>query len=98
MEILITMTGLQHYIEPEELNPHQQVILKKEPENKYDQEAIAIYLNDTIKIGYVANSVHTQAKGTYSAGRLYDKIPEMTKAKILVIMHQCAIGVVSIEK
>lgn len=62
MEILITMTGLQHYIEPEELNPHQEVILKKEPENKYDQEAIAIYLNDTIKIGYVANSVHTQAK------------------------------------
>lgn len=97
MEIMITITGIQHYIEPEELNPNQEISLKKEPNNKFDSEAIAVYINDSMQIGYVAKSTHTQAKGTYSAGRLYDKIGETCKAKILVLIHNTAIATVSIE-
>ena len=50
------------------------VKLVKEPENDYDLEAIRVELRYAGKSGYVANSVNTVAKGTYSGGRLYDKI------------------------
>lgn len=50
------------------------VKLEKEPENTYDQEAICVKLRYAGKSGYVANSVKTVVKGTYSGGRLYDKI------------------------
>lgn len=98
MEILLTITALQHHIESEDLNPNQEVILKKEPSNKFDTEAIAVYINETKQIGYIANSTHTKAKGTYSAGRLYDKIPNESKAKILVVFHHSAIALIQLEK
>lgn len=97
MEILLTLTGIDHYIDPEELEPNQEVILRKEPSNKKDKEAIAIYIKDTVKIGYVANSVYSVAKGTYSAGRLYDKVENEAKAVIQVILRNSAIMVISIE-
>lgn len=97
MEILLTLTGIDHYIDPEELEPDQEVILRKEPSNKKDKEAIAVYIKDTVKIGYVANSVYSVAKGTYSAGRLYDKVENESKAVIQVILRNSAIMVISIE-
>lgn len=97
MEILLTLTGIDHYIDPEELEPNQKVILRKEPSNKKDTEAIAVYIKDTVKIGYVANSVYSVAKGTYSAGRLYDKVDSEAKAVIQVILRNSAIMVISIE-
>ena len=97
MEILLTLTGIDHYIDPEELEPNQEVILRKEQSNKKDKEAIAVYIKDTVKIGYVANSVYSVAKGTYSAGRLYDKVDSEAKAVIQVILRNSAIMVISIE-
>lgn len=97
MEILLTLTGIDHYIDPEELEPNQEVILRKEPSNKKDKEAIAVYIKDTVKIGYVANSVYSVAKGTYSAGRLHDKVDNEAKAVIQVILRNSAIMVISIE-
>lgn len=97
MEILLTLTGIEHHIDPEELEPNQEVILRKEPSNKKDKEAIAVYIKDTVKIGYVANSVYSVAKGTYSAGRLYDKVENESKAVIQVILRNSAIMVISIE-
>lgn len=98
MEVMITITGIKHYIDVMELQPKQEVLLKKDFNNKYDLEAIAVYLNESMQIGYVANSIHTQAKGTYSSGRLYDKITDDVKAKILVVLHDSAIAVVDIDK
>ena len=62
-------------------------ILSKEKDNLHDDEAIIAAdfdveetenLTDIIELDeedarYVANSVNTVARGTYSAGRLYDK-------------------------
>lgn len=48
--------------------------IEKDLNNPYDDEAIAVYDKHDAKCGYVANSVDTVARGTYSAGRLYDKI------------------------
>lgn len=45
----------------------------KDTDNTYDDEAIAVYQELGVKCGYVANSVDTVARGTYSAGRIYDK-------------------------
>lgn len=45
----------------------------KETDNTYDDEAIAVFQELGVKCGYVANSVDTVARGTYSAGRIYDK-------------------------
>jgi len=58
--------------------------LVKEPDNDYDNEAIAIRLDDK-KIGYVANSRNTVFKGTMSAGRIYDKINDMQQAEVILI-------------
>lgn len=97
MDYMITITGISHFIESTDLEAHQKVILKKEPSNKYDKEAIGVYMNDTIQIGYVANSIHTVAKGTYSAGRLYDKIGDNVVAEILVVIHHVAIASLSVN-
>lgn len=50
--------------------------LKKETDNPYDDEAIAVYDHHKIKCGYVANSVHSVARGTYSAGRILDLLSQ----------------------
>ena len=66
--------------------------LVKEPENDYDMEAIRIELRYAGKSGYVANSVKTVAKGTYSAGRLYDKILDEDYAKVIFIIQDTIIA------
>jgi hypothetical protein len=68
------------------------VKLVKEPDNKYDAEAIACEMRYFGKIGYVSNSVQTVAKGTMSAGRLYDKISDEYFAKIKFITGEVAIA------
>ena len=56
----------------------------KEPDNPHDMEAIAVK-SDNKTVAYVANSVHTVVKGTMSAGRLYDKIENVAKAKVIFV-------------
>lgn len=62
--------------------------LVKEPENDYDSEAIRVELRYAGTSGYVANSVKTVAKGTYSGGRLYDKILDVDYGKVEFILHE----------
>lgn len=68
------------------------VKLQKEPDNKYDCEAIACEMRYFGKIGYVSNSTNTVARGTMSAGRLYDKISDEYFAKIRFIIGSDAIA------
>ncbi|WP_405294240.1 HIRAN domain-containing protein [Methanobrevibacter sp.] len=75
------------------------VKLVKEPENKYDDEAIACEMRYFGKIGYVSNSIQTVIRGTMSAGRLYDKISDEYFAKIQFIKGKNVIAkVLSIEE
>lgn len=92
MSIFITITGFYYDVETKELNPNQTVILRKEPTNTYDKEAIMVLKEDLTKIGYVANSWKTQAKGTYSAGRLYDKMENESQAKICFVTNEIVIA------
>lgn len=99
MEILLTVVGIQYYCDEGDIEPGQEVTLIKEPSNKYDKEAIAVLSGSKglEKIGYIANSIKTVAKGSYSAGRLYDKIPDSIKAKIILVLDEVAVCKVEIE-
>lgn len=97
MDIMFTITGIDYYYDTDELTVNQEIILRKEPTNKIDGEAIAVYTQDFKKIGYIANSVRTVAKGSYSAGRLYDKISFEESARILLVIHHSAIGMISLK-
>lgn len=68
------------------------VKLIKEPDNKYDTEAIACEMRHFGKIGYVANSTNTVVKGCMSSGRVFDKIEDEYFAKIKFITGHTAIA------
>ena len=71
--------------------PGQTLVLKKDPDNPYDDEAILVYDRKGNKCGYVANSVSSVARGTYSAGRLCEKILEEQQAVIRFILDDVLI-------
>ena len=78
MKIFITVSGMGYrygtnFIE-ESMVGRLKLELEKEPDNKYDKEAIMVKAPGLGKVGYVANSVNTVCDGCYSAGRLYDKM------------------------
>ena len=81
-KVYITITGLDHYHGTDFLEPGIKVRLIKDPENKYDHEAIRVEMEGLGKIGYVANSCYTVLGDSMSAGRLYDRIGDKAIAKI----------------
>ena len=66
--------------------------LKKDIDNDYDDEAIAIYDKNNLKIGYVANSIDTVNRGTSSAGRIYDQINDNTSCIVQFICKESSIA------
>ena len=72
--------------------------LKKDPENKYDSEAISVYMRNFGKIGYVANSIKTVPRGCKSAGRIYDTFKKVTYVKIKFIISDSVIAKILTEK
>ena len=68
-----TITGLNHYYGSDFLKRGMKVKLEKEPDNRFDSEAIAVKMKGLAKIGYVANSPNTVLGDSISAGRLYEK-------------------------
>lgn len=81
-KMYFTLTGTRHYHGCSFLKPGMRVELEKEPDNKYDKEAIVVKLAGLDKIGYVANSFYTVLGDSLSAGRIYDKIGNKAKAKL----------------
>ena len=69
------------------LNPGLPLKLVKEPDNEFDKDAIAVYVEDK-KIGYVANSDYTKYKLTSSASELQNKIPDTAKGSYLFYLER----------
>ena len=88
----ITIIAFQKFHGSKPLKLDGTVKLVKEPDNKYDTEAIACEMRYFGKIGYVANSTNTVVKGCMSGGRLYDKINDEYFAKIKFITDSLAIA------
>ena len=66
--------------------------LQKDYKNEYDDEAIVVTDQLGIKKGYVANSTASVARGTYSAGRLYDRLNDHLQCIICFITHESVIA------
>ena len=92
--VFITITGQNHYLGLKPYKVGRIVKLVKDIDNSYDEDAIRVELPYIDTIGYVANSVNTVFAGTFSAGKLYDKIGDYAYAKIMFITHSSAIALV----
>ncbi len=87
----VTITGVNYCYGMKPFEVGRVIKLVKEPDNEYDAEAIRAELPFIDKIGYVANSPNTVAKGTFSAGRVYDLFENETLAQILFVTHASVI-------
>lgn len=97
--IYITINHLDLYGDYTHFKVGQTLTLKKDLCNPYDDEAIVVYNQYQSKCGYVANSVHTTARGTYSAGRLYSYFDQEITCSICFITEEILIArIVPIEK
>ena len=84
-KIYFTLTGTQYRMGKDFLEPGMKLQLVKEPDNQYDKEAIKVMMAGMGHLGYVANSVYTVLGDSHSAGRLYDKIGDTAKAKVVAV-------------
>ena len=98
MKIWFTLTGTNHYLGDDFLEKGIKVRLEKEPDNKYDREAIKVMMKGLGKIGYVANSPWTVIGESWSAGRLYDKIGDTAKGKVVMVMDKGVLCRLEIKK
>ncbi len=62
------------------------VKLIKEPDNEYDKEVIQVKVRGLGKVGYVANGPYTVKGESMSAGRLYDKLGDQAKGKVVFVI------------
>ena len=83
-EFYFTITGTQHYFGHKVFKAGALVLLAKESDNPYDDEAIRVDLIPVGCAGYVANSSNTVIEGTYSAGRLYDHMGTACFARVML--------------
>lgn len=90
-EMYFTIAGCNHYYGTEFMEKGMKVKLVKEPDNEYDKEAIQVKIKGLGKVGYVANSPYTVQGESMSAGRLYDKISDKAKGKIVFVVGGTAV-------
>lgn len=88
----ITTTGMQYHFGIDAFKIGQKVYLEKDIENEYDSEAVRVMSECGNKLGHVANSVRTVAKGTHSAGWIGHMLTEKMQAKILFITGHSVIA------
>ena len=91
-KMYITIIGFDKYHGSKPFRLNAVVKLIREPDNRYDAEAISCHMRHFGQIGYVANSTSSVIKGTMSAGRTFDKIEDGYIAKIEFITSSRAIA------
>lgn len=88
----ITITGLGRFMGTESARVGKELMLRKEPDNAYDDETIVVESDKGVRYGYVANSVGSVARGTQSAGRIYDTLKEGARCTIRFVLEDKAIA------
>ncbi|MBQ6630462.1 MAG: HIRAN domain-containing protein [Methanobrevibacter sp.] len=91
-ELYTTIVGLNNYEGNKVFKIGSIVRLVKEPDNDYDLEAIACESRYVGKTGYIANSTKTVTKGTMSAGRIYDKIDNISFCEVKFVSKDSVIA------
>ncbi len=90
-EMYFTIAGCNHYLGTDFMEKGMKVRLEKDPDNEFDSEAIKVTIKGLGQVGFVANSPYTVKGESMSAGRIYDKIGDKAKAKIVFIIPGGAI-------
>lgn len=85
MKAFFTLTGTKHNYGSDFLKPGMKVEIKKELDNEYDREAIAVNIDGLSQVGYVANSPYTVIGESMSAGRIYDKIGDTAIGEVVFV-------------
>ena len=96
-EIYITINHLDEFNGLSNIKVGDTLTLIKDLDNPYDDEAIAVFDKDNIKVGYVANSVDTVARGTHSAGRVYENIHSQDTCVVNYITQDNIIASLNIQ-
>ena len=86
----ITINHLDDYMNRVKVG--DELKLRPDPDNPYDDEALKVMDAKGTQVGWVANSVFTVARGTYSAGRVYDQMLNDPRCKVLFILDDRAIA------
>ena len=81
----ITITGMEYYFGAKVFKVGDVISCEKEFDNDYDEEAIKVMMKTFDKVGYVGNSCRTVAKGTKSAGRIYDKVGDKFSVRVCFV-------------
>lgn len=82
-DVLITITGINHYFGKKPFIVGEKVFLQKETKNKYDKFAISVLFDGIKKCGYVANNDYTVKDGTFFAKEIYGGIESLKSATVL---------------
>lgn len=82
-EILVTVTGINHYYGRMPFESGKKVFLIKEPGNAFDPYAISVICEDVGKCGYIANNDYTVKDGTASARLLCGAFSEKCLAEVM---------------
>ena len=98
MKYYFTITGTRFHYGQHFFEKGMKVRLEKEQDNRYDREAIKVMVKGLGHVGYVANSSHTVIGDSYSAGRLYDKIGNKAKGKVVMISERGILCVLKDKK
>lgn len=88
----ITIVGADNYVGIEALKPGTILSLKKDKNNSYDDEAIIVTGNSEVCYGFVANSIDTVARGTHSAGYIYNMLSENPSCEVLFVLEDSGIA------
>ena len=97
-DVFITINHIEDFCGYSHLRVGDELMLRKDPDNRYDDEAIVVYKDRDMKIGYVANSVHSVARGTYLAGRLYDRMEYVSGCTVRFIIEENGLAIAKISK
>ena len=91
-KVYVTINHLDNYDGSKNFRVGDKLSLRKDHNNPYDDEAIMACNKHDIKCGYVANSVYSVARGTQSAGRIYEKMDETDDCTVRFITDEMLIA------
>lgn len=86
---LFTITGRRFLENNIPLAPGMALKLVREPDNEFDSDAIAVYVQNE-KIGYVANNDYTKYELTSKASKLKGKMKDTAQAEYLLYLDRYA--------
>lgn len=89
--VFVTIVGKNFFEKSKKLMVGDIILIVKDYDNQFDDEAIAVLMKDVGQIGYIANSTHTVARGTRSAGRIYDSFGDFSYGIVKFILKDNAI-------